>query len=643
MDEQSPGTFETGTVLDSKWVILGFIGRGGMGEVYRAHQLNLNRDVAIKVISQKWLQELDEDEYESGACLERFHREVEVMAQVRHPNVLQIFDYGTAPVRRGDQDSMVEYIVMEYVPGGTLRSTMSAEGFYPDETRTIEWLSRYFLPVLEGVEALHAQGIVHRDLKPENVLLDNHVPKLADFGLARSCRLTPVTQSMDIKGTPPYMSPEHFMDLKRTDERADVYSLGKILYEALAGKLTSDHIPFKQARLQTSESTLFKRLDGIIQEATHEIRSQRLPSTEAFRQALQEVLKTNDANSAPLSRISGKRYRGWRASALSLVVMLSLIIVIGLGFFLFHEKPHIFNSSIESSQHNAFSEQAAKGKTISPSPATSSAGNPPLSRLEGEDEDVMHLIPDGTVTLPESFGPVGGKTIQVEAFYLDETPVTVHQYVDFLNKVLAIIKVEKGVVRGDGEIWLLLGEVRKGYEPIIFEGGEFHVRFAQHASNPVLRVTAYGALAYVQFYGKRLITETEWFYAVTTGRESREQSSGTGAMPPDSTAGTVNEGNRRDAAPTPSVSSPASSIPSPVSLAPPNAYGIRGLNSTIGEWGRRMSPTASNAPKPDGDFVVLGGPLNRQDQREPVAPPLQRYPWEAFDEVGFRCARSVSP
>ena len=169
------------------------------------------------------------------------------------------------------------------------------------------------------------------------------------------------------------------------------------------------------------------------------------------------------------------------------------------------------------------------------------------------------------------------------------------------------------------------------------------MRFAQHASNPVLRVTAYGALAYVDYYGKRLVTETEWFYAVTTGQASREQSSGAGATLPGSPAESIHDGNRTDAAPTTFVFSAASSIPSPVSIAPPNAYGIRGLNSTIGEWGRRMSPTASNSPKPEGDFVVLGGPLNRQDQREPVPPSLQRYPWEAFDEVGFRCSRSVSP
>ena len=91
----SESTFEVGNVVADKWVILEFIGRGGMGEVYRAHQLNLNRDVAVKVVSRKWLRDISDNTYEAETCLDRFKREVQVMAQIRHPNVLQIFDYGS--------------------------------------------------------------------------------------------------------------------------------------------------------------------------------------------------------------------------------------------------------------------------------------------------------------------------------------------------------------------------------------------------------------------------------------------------------------------------------------------------------------------------------------------------------------------
>jgi serine/threonine-protein kinase len=105
----------------TKWLILEFIAKGCMGEVYRARQVNLKRDVGIKVVSQEWLESLDGDADEIEGALERFRNEVQAMAQIRHPNVVQIYDYGSASVQKGDEEVVVEYIVMEYIPGATLR------------------------------------------------------------------------------------------------------------------------------------------------------------------------------------------------------------------------------------------------------------------------------------------------------------------------------------------------------------------------------------------------------------------------------------------------------------------------------------------------------------------------------------------
>ncbi|MCK5206275.1 MAG: protein kinase, partial [Desulfobacterales bacterium] len=102
--------FATGSIIQDKWVILDFIGKGAMGEVYRAHQLNLQRDVAIKVASREWLQLIIEDEEEVETALQRFRREVQAMAQVRHPNILQIFDYGSTAVKKGAEEYPVEFI-----------------------------------------------------------------------------------------------------------------------------------------------------------------------------------------------------------------------------------------------------------------------------------------------------------------------------------------------------------------------------------------------------------------------------------------------------------------------------------------------------------------------------------------------------
>ena len=290
MNIDSTHSLKAGTILNDKWVILEFIAKGAMGEVYRAHQLKLKRDIAIKVISSDWLQSLSDNEKEIETTLQRFRREVQTMAQIRHPNVIDIFDYDSTFIKKDDEEISLEYIAMEYIPGNTLRAVMSEDGFYPDEAATRDWLIAYFLPVLDGVRAMHELEIVHRDLKPENILMDGVTPKIADFGLARSHQFKSITNSIDTKGTPFYMSPEHFFDFRRADEKSDIYSLGKILFEAIDGKLTPKTIPFKGASLQKAQTPFFQKLDRIIRSATIEERNERLKSIEEFKGALQDAI-----------------------------------------------------------------------------------------------------------------------------------------------------------------------------------------------------------------------------------------------------------------------------------------------------------------------------------------------------------------
>jgi len=292
MTESCSTTLKMGDVLNDKWVILEFLDKGGMGEVYRAHQNNLNRDVAIKVISREWLESIEKDDEDAETSVQRFRREVQAMAQVCHPNVLQVYDYDSVTLKICEKDATIEYIAMEYVPGGSLRATMPEDGFFPDEVAVRNWLRDCFMLVLEGVLALHRIGIVHRDLKPENILMDHQTPKIADFGLARSHRLKSVTQSIDVKGTPQYMSPEHFSDFKRADQRADVFSLGKILYEAVEGKIKPGTIPFKSARLNQTSDPFFQQLDLIIQKATAEDRNERIASVQELLARIDLVVHT---------------------------------------------------------------------------------------------------------------------------------------------------------------------------------------------------------------------------------------------------------------------------------------------------------------------------------------------------------------
>ena len=638
MSNSEKHTFEVGAVLSAKWVILGFIGKGGMGEVYRAHQLNLDRDVAIKVISREWVGSFAGETEAVSRCIERFRREVRVMARIRHPNVIQVFDYGTI-LPDGEAEGAgetLEFMVMEYIPGATLRSTMSDEGFYPEEDRVREWVKGCFLPVLDGVAAFHEAGVVHRDIKPENILLDGNVPKIADFGLARACYFTPVTQSVDIQGTPPYMSPEHFLDLKRVDERTDIYALGKILFEAADGRMKSDTIPFKSARLTEAGTPFFEKLDGIIQKATAEEKGQRFASVHEFRDAIHKWL--DEARESIKPAEEPLRRRSWRKKVLAAAV--AMLFLLGIGAFLlsnylpFGHKPQIAGPEIP--------QQVQTGQSVSKS-APLKPGAPLPAKLVGEDFDTMHLVPGGKLTLPDAFGAGGAVTVDVKPFYMNETTITNQQYVNFLNKALPRIRVENGVVLGDDKIWLMLGQVTEGYEPIIFRNGKFHVSNAMHSACPVLRVSAYGAQAYTAFYDLRLPTQEEWLYATIKGQQANVNGTEKGLTPTPEAGGGMH--GHMQSSPSPGPASPngeANQPPAtPVMLFKPNAFGIRQLDKNIGEWGVRKSRHAVAGSEAITRYVVLGRPAYQGGTLASVPSGVQRSPWESFEEVGFRCVRDA--
>ncbi len=654
MNKASKNSLQIGTVLNDKWVILEFIGKGGMGEVYRAHQLNLKRDVAIKVISREWLESFEDNEEELLSGLQRFGNEMQAMAQVQHPNILSIFDQGSFSVQGSRGDIPLEYIAMEFIPGASLRSTMSDEGFYPEEGLVQEWLRGYFLPVLDGLEALHGAGIVHRDIKPENVLLDRNIPKIADFGLAHSHALRPLTQSAEMKGTPTYMPPEQFLDFRRTDERTDVYALGKILYEAIDGRIRANTIPFKQVSLKNTISIFFKKLDAIIQKATAEEKESRTGSVMELRNELMEVLGStvneesgSMATSSPVSGIFPQSFSAHRKWLFGVFIATAAAIILGLVLF--------FGSTgkpLQVSSHlKGLNTGAAKTESSVPVKPAATAKSSPISMprtLTGEDGVSLHLIPGGTLTMPSSSGYGTGKPVSVEPFYMDETLVTNHQYVDFLSQVISQIRVEENVVKNKGKIWLFLGEALEGYEPIVYRGGRFHINKPAHASCPVIRVTAYGAFAYARFYERRLPTAVEWALALLKGGKGENSQTESAVQPNEENWSgesmnnmmeMMNQGRHRtESSPTERAEAPH--FPAPVINSKPNGLGIRGLNENISEWGVTPGEALGNTKKGESEYVILGGFSIGPRQGSMLPAPLLRKPWEAFEEVGFRTVLS---
>jgi serine/threonine protein kinase len=206
--------------------ILAPIGAGGMGEVYRARDTRLGRDVAIKVIAFDVSSDSDR--------LRRFEQEARAVAALNHPSILSVYDVGT--------EAGAPYVVFELLEGESLRQRLAREAMPP--RKAVDWAAQ----IARGLAAAHDRGIVHRDLKPENLFLtkDGRV-KILDFGLAKlllgeetveagdSPTLSAPTNPGTLLGTVGYMSPEQVRG-QAVDARSDIFSLGAVLYEMLSGR-----------------------------------------------------------------------------------------------------------------------------------------------------------------------------------------------------------------------------------------------------------------------------------------------------------------------------------------------------------------------------------------------------------------------
>ena len=202
-----------------RYEILGELGRGAMGVVYKARDPKINRVVAVKTISLAGQPPEEEREYR-----ERFYREAEAAGRLSHPGIVTIFDVGEEPETRAP------YIVMEFVGGQSLDKLLSGA----NHKIPVETALQLTLELADALDCAHGQGVVHRDLKPANILLteDGHA-KIADFGVAK-LNLSNHTLGGHVLGTPAYMSPEQ-LDGEVVDGRSDVFSLGVILYTVLTG------------------------------------------------------------------------------------------------------------------------------------------------------------------------------------------------------------------------------------------------------------------------------------------------------------------------------------------------------------------------------------------------------------------------
>ena len=223
--------------------ILGLLGHGGMGAVYKARQKKLDRLVALKIIRPEAAAD--------PAFAERFNREARTLARLSHPHIVAVHDFGEVITDDGKTaagSTPVFYFLMEYVDGANLRQLMDGHRLPSNQALAI-------VPqVCEALQFAHDEGVVHRDIKPENILIDSKGRvKIADFGLAklvaRSADEFTLTGTHQVMGTPRYMAPEQMEGSHSVDHRADIYSLGVVFYEMLTGQVPAGHFdpPSKKA------------------------------------------------------------------------------------------------------------------------------------------------------------------------------------------------------------------------------------------------------------------------------------------------------------------------------------------------------------------------------------------------------------
>src|ERR1043165_1217394 len=221
LDEQTPaGSKNLGTVLDGKYRLDSYLSRGGMGSVYKATHVMLNKTVAVKMINAEIVSSPD--------VVRRFPREARAATTLNHPNIASVYDLG----QTGDGTL---YIAMEFIDGPSLKSVLTKEGpMEPARIVSLRW------QVSAALAVAHRHSIVHRDLKPHNIMLtrDDHgreIAKLVDFGIAKTFdEATQLTQTGFVGGPPQYMAPGQ-AEGGPVDGRSDIYSLGVILYEMLSG------------------------------------------------------------------------------------------------------------------------------------------------------------------------------------------------------------------------------------------------------------------------------------------------------------------------------------------------------------------------------------------------------------------------
>jgi serine/threonine-protein kinase len=392
--------------LADRYVIERELGAGGMAMVYLAHDVRHDRKVALKVLRP-----------ELSAILgaERFLHEIKTTANLQHPHILSLFDSGEA-------DGLV-YYVMPYVEGESLRDRLAREKQLP-----VEDAVRIAREVADALQYAHEHGIVHRDIKPENILLHGGHAMVADFGIAlaasRSEGSTRMTETGMSLGTPHYMSPEQSMGEREITPRSDIYALGCVLYEMLAGEppFTGPTAQAIIARVMTEQPrslalqrhTIPPQLEAVVVRALEKLPADRFASAAAFGEALANPAGFALTATGMQAAAAGPSRRDWRSRLALPAIGVALVMTALAAWALLRQPPEApvsrYGLALPSAQAPLFNRQVAMAPDgsylvyLGPSPAGPFI---PQLWLKPRDSDQASPLPGTVGAQSATFSPDG--------------------------------------------------------------------------------------------------------------------------------------------------------------------------------------------------------------------------------------------